>query len=102
MIFDTVTDFHIFHYSDDKSNKVWGYFCHDKIWYAFWGGATQAMSFKQHGDWPYDLVRLAQGKQKKGYAPTKITNILDINPEWTNNFNDRFTWYKLLTSTDMG
>lgn len=102
MIFDTVTHFHIYHYTDSKSNKVWGYFCHDKLWYAFWGGTTQAMSFKHHGDWPYDLTKLANGKQKKGYKPSNISTILDQNPEWIANFNDRFTWYKLLTSSVSG
>lgn len=102
MIFDTVYQFNIYHYSDDKSNKVWGYFCHDRIWYAFWGGATQAMSFKQHGEWPYDVQRLAKAKEKKGYQGSTINAVLDLNPDWIVNFNDRFTWFKLLTSTDMG
>ena len=100
MIFETVTDLHIWRYTDEKSNKVWGYFCHDQVWYAFWGAVTQAMSFKDHGSWAHDLPRLARSKQAKGYQPIELTSILEDNPQWILNFNDRFTWFKLLTSTN--
>lgn len=98
MIFDTVEGFRIWRYTDQKSDKVWGFFCHDRLWYAFWGGTTQAMSFKDHGNWSYDVAKLSQSKQKKGYAETDISKILEKNPEWKNEFNNRFTWFKLITS----
>lgn len=101
MIFDTVEGFRIWRYTDQKSDKVWGLFCHDRLWYAFWGGTNQAMSFKLHGSWPYDLTKLSVAKEKKGYCKIDIGIILEMTPGWKDSFNDRFTWFKLITSASV-
>lgn len=95
MIFDSIKSWQIYHFSDGRSNKIWGVCQHDQEWYAFWCGVNQAISFKSHGSWDWELKNLADKKARKGYEPISMSQLKAIYPTFEDNFNERFTWFKL-------
>jgi len=104
MILDHITRMHIWHCSKDNHNKVWGYFSHGELFWAFWGGMGKAWSFKLHGSplwgsgsWPMgDLDRLSQDKVKKSYVPITQADLTLLDPTWELRFNERFTYFLLM------
>lgn len=95
MIFDTAQDWLILHLSDERSNKIWGIFTHDGRYYAFWGGVGQAASFKDHGLWHGPLINIKNQKERKGYSMIGLAQLMQMDPNFVNMFNERFTWFKL-------
>ena len=84
MILDQITHFHVWHCGNLNHNKVWGWFSHGALIWAFWGGIGKAYSFKLHGatSWVLDgeLLRLEGEKVKKGYAPICKDDLDVLNP----------------------
>ena len=99
MIFDTLENLVVLRLVDDRSNKVWGRFQYGAKYYAFWGGINQAMSFKSHGQWQWDLDKLLEQKRSKGYKTSSVVDLLQLNPQFSQTFSERFSWFVLSDST---
>ena len=98
MIFDTAHDWLILYFTDNRSNKIWGFFTHDSRHYAFWGGVGQAASFKDHGLWHGELIKIKHHKMNKGYHQIGLDQLVAMDPNFENMFNERFSWFKLSQS----
>lgn len=98
MIIDMCKDWNIMRCHDDRSNKIWGYFCHDDCWYTFWGGVGQAVSFKSHGKYKWGVHNLAVKKKLKGYNDIAFEQVITLDPNFQIVFSERFTYVKLMQS----
>ena len=99
MFLNTVSDFAIYHFKNDKSNKVWGMFkTEDQVWVCFWGGVGMNVSFKKHGHtWQGQSgVRSARDqKVRKGYRKIELDAIVNEWKDFESMMMERFTWFKL-------
>ena len=101
MILDHITPLHIWHCNTQNHDKVWGWFVHGDLMWAFWGGMGKAWSFKLHGEtsWAiFELDKLAGEKARKGYAPMPMDTLNILDPTWQLRFNERFTYFLLQQS----
>jgi hypothetical protein len=98
MIIDGCEHWTIMRCHDARSNKLWGYFCHDECWYTFWCGVGQAVSFKSHGTYKWDLPNLTTKKQKKGYETITLEQLLTLDTNFKMTFSEKFTFVKLMQS----
>jgi hypothetical protein len=95
MIFDSVRNFTILHFTDVKSNKLWMGFVYDQFCFAGWGGMGKCLSFKKHGRWLDSLVAAESSKIKKGYKPAEVEQVLSHDPCFVDRFSERFTEFVL-------
>jgi hypothetical protein len=99
MIFDALENLTVLRFVDSRSNKLWGRFQYGHKYYAFWGGMNQAMSFKSHGQWSWDLDKLADQKRNKGYKLLTVDDLVAENPQFPQTFSERFSWFVLSDNT---
>ena len=59
-------EMNVLHYSDEKSDKIWGYFVEDEYVYAFWGRRGKTYQHKKMPN-QQEADKLFWNKQKKGY-----------------------------------
>jgi predicted DNA-binding WGR domain protein len=74
----------LYHFKDDKSDKIWGWTNTDDGAISFWGRTRGSLSFK-HYDSVLDAEDQAYKKQRKGYR--YVADKLDLLPEdWKGQF----------------
>lgn len=85
----------LLHCQEGRSNKIWGYFRDETVYWAFWCGVGQNPSFKKHSLHIGDLLVLSSAKQRKGYKKISMDELKNLWPEFDQVFQERFVWFKL-------
>jgi len=98
MILDTCTELTMYHNNTGNHNKVWGWVNHNQIYWTFWGGLSKPWQFKRHDDQITPLLTLGYQKIKKGYMEKSPQEITQVDPTWTERFNQLFTAQVLMHS----
>ncbi len=85
---------------DDGSDKIWGWlhqsqYAHDaKTAFIFWGRRGKTLSFKTCAN-DYDLIKLVDSKNRKGYVRINESEFKDLWPDFYEMCEQKLTWHIL-------
>jgi hypothetical protein len=101
MFINSVQNFEIYRFQNDKSNKIWGCFqTNDDVWINFWGAWKANASFKNHGKHQYTVDAVRRKKIREGYKRVQQQDVLTEWSEFETMMLERFTWFKLSQSVE--
>lgn len=101
MFINTVKNFEIYRFQNEKSNKVWGRFqTEEGVWINFWGAWKANASFKNHGKSVYVVNDVNRKKVREGYKHVPTDTVLSEWTEFETMMLERFTWFKLTQSVE--